>query len=86
MDNSSEEEDTFVTEVTTQVEVHDEDKEEEMPSVNSVVSAFIDTNELLGFIDTIYMGEIEKTKQSNISDNLEMTDVSEEVEIPKEQT
>ena len=86
LDNSFEEEDTCVTEVTTQVEVHDEDKEEEVPPVNSEASALVDTNEFLEFIDAIDMGEMEETKQSNISDELKKTDASEEVENPKEQT
>ena len=59
--------------------------EEEMPSVNSEATSLVNTNEFLESMDTIDMGESEKTNQSEFGENLDQSDVLEESD-PIEQT
>ena len=63
LDDSSDNEDTKVTELITEAEINNTIPEEEMPSVNSEVTSLVNTNEFLEFMDTIDMGESEKTNQ-----------------------
>ena len=77
LDDSSSEEETEITELKTEAELHDEDNEEEMPLVDSEASSLVNTNELLEFIDTIDMGKAESTKQSKISVYSEQSSTSE---------
>ena len=51
LDDSSSEEETEITELKTEAELHDVDNEEEMPLVDSEASSLVNTNELLEFID-----------------------------------
>ena len=67
LDDSSSEEETEITELKTDAELHDIDNEEEMPLVDSEASSLVNTNELLEFIDTIDMGKADSTKQSEIT-------------------
>ena len=83
LDDSSSEEETEITELKTEVELHDVDNEEEMPLVDSEASSLVNTNELLEFIDTIDMGKADSTKQSEITVNSEQSSTSEH---PMEQT
>ena len=46
-----------------------------MPSVNSEATSLVNTNEFLEFMDTIDMGESEKTNQSVFGKNLEQSDL-----------
>ena len=77
LDDSSSEEETEITELKTEAEIHDMDNEEEMPLVDSEASSLVKTNELLKFIDTMDMDEPESTKQSEITVNSEQTSTSE---------
>ena len=86
LDDSSSEEETEITELKTEAEIHDVDNEEEMPLVNSEASSLVNTNELLGFIDTMDMDEPESTKQSESTVNSEQTSTLEISEGPIEQT
>ena len=83
LDDSSREEETKITELETDAELHDIDNEEEMPLVDSEASSLVNTNELLEFIDTIDMGKADSTKQSEITVNSEQSSTSEH---PMEQT
>ena len=85
LDDSSSEEETGITELKTEAELHDVDvdNEEEMPLVDSEASSLVNTNELLEFIDTIDMGKADSTKQSEITVNTEQSGTSEH---PVEQT
>ena len=83
LDDSSREEETKITELETDAELHDIDNEEEMPLVDSEASSLVNTNELLEFIDTIDMGKVASTKQSEITVNSEQSSTSEH---PMEQT
>ena len=77
LDDSSSEEETEITELKTEADLHDVDNEEEMPLVDSEASSLVNTNELLEFIDTIDMGKAESTKQSEITVNSEQSSASE---------
>ena len=72
-----------ITELKTEVEIHDIDNGEEMPLVDSEASSLVNTNEFLEFIDTMDMGKIEDTKQSEITVDSEQSSTSEN---PIEQT
>ena len=83
LDDSSSEEETGITELKTEAELHDDDNEEEMPLVDSEASSLVNTNELLEFIDTIDMGKPDSIKQSEITVNSEQSST---LEHPMEQT
>ena len=83
LDDSSSEEETEITELKTEAELHDIDNKEEMPLVDSEASSLVNTNELLEFIDTIDMGKADSTKQSEITVNSEQSST---LEHPMEQT
>ena len=51
LDDSSSEEETEITELKTEAELHDIDSEDEMPLVDSGSSSLVSTNELLEFIN-----------------------------------
>ena len=77
-DDSSSEEETEITELKTETELHDDDNaEEEMPLVDSEASSLVNTNELLEFIDTIDMSKADSTKQSENTVNAEQSSTSE---------
>ena len=83
LDDSSNEEETEITELKTEAEIYDIDNEEEMPLVDSEVSSLVNTNEFLVFIDTMDMGKAESTRQSEIIVDSEQSSTSEN---PIEQT
>ena len=55
-DDSSDDEDTKVTELVTEAEISNTRTEEEMLSVNFEATSLVNTNEFLEFMDTIDMG------------------------------
>ena len=73
LDDSSNEEETDITELKTEAELDDIDNEEEIPLVDSEASSLVNTNELLEFID---MGKPDSTKQSEITVNSEQSSTS----------
>ena len=77
LDDSSNEEETEITELKTEAELHDIDNKEEMPLVDSEASSLVNTNELLEFIDTMDIDESDNVKQSEITVNSEQTSTSE---------
>ena len=83
LDDSLSEEETEITELKTDAELHDIDNEEEMLLVDSEASSLVNTNELLEFIDTMDMSKAEDTKQSEITVDSEQSSTSEN---PIEQT
>ena len=85
LDDSSDNEDTKVTELIKEAEINKTIPEEEMPSVNSGTTSLVNTNEFLEFIDTIDMGESERTNQSELVETLNQSGVLEESN-PIEQT
>ena len=77
LDDSSSEEETEITELKTEAELHDIANEEEMPLVDLEVSSLVNINQLLEFIDTMDIDESENVKQSEITVNSEQTSTSE---------
>ena len=67
LDDSSCDEETEVTELKSEAEIHDTNQEEEMLSVNLEASSLVNTNEFLEFIDTMDMDDSENAKQSETS-------------------
>ena len=61
--------------MVTKAEISNTIPEEEMPSVNSEATSLVNTNEFLEFMDAIDMVESEKTNQSELSENLDESDV-----------
>ena len=61
LDDSSCDEETEVTELKSDVEIHDTNQEEELLSVNSEASFLVNTNEFQEFIDTVDMDSSENT-------------------------
>ena len=84
LDDVSDDEDTKVTDLVTEAEISNTIPEEEMPSVNSEAISLVNINDFLEFINTIDMGESEKTNQSEFGENLDQS-VLEESD-PTEQT
>ena len=64
LDDSSCDEETEVTELKSEAEIHDTNQEKEILSVNSEASSSLNTNEFLNFIDTMDIDDSENTKQS----------------------
>ena len=85
LDDTSDDEDTKVTELITEAEIKHTIPEEEMPSVNSEATSLVNTKEFLEFMDTIDVGESEKTNQSEFVESLDQSGVLEESN-PIEQT
>ena len=64
LDDSSCDEETEITELKSEAEIHDTNQEEEMLSVILEASSLVNTNEFLEFIDTMDLDDSENTKQS----------------------
>ena len=62
----------------TEAEIDNTIPEEEMPSVNSEATSLVNTNESLEFMDTIDIGESEKTNQSALVETLDQSSFLEE--------
>ena len=60
LDDSSIEEDTEVTTLDTEADIHDTDKTNEMSLVDSEADSLVDTRELLEFIDTMNVSDTSK--------------------------
>ena len=84
LDDSSCDEETEITELNTEAEIHDTHQEKEMLSVNSEASSLVNTNEFLEFIDTMDMDGCDNTKQSETTIKSEQI-VESDID-PKEQT
>ena len=66
LDDSSSDEETRITELNAEAEIHDTDHEEEMLSLNSEANSLVNTNELLEFIDTMDMDESDSLSQNRL--------------------
>ena len=56
-DSSSVEEDTAITEFNTESQVNKSNTEDDLPFIDSKNDSLVDTNEFLGFVDTLDTGE-----------------------------
>ena len=63
LDDSSIEEDTEVTTLDSEAEIHDTDKTTEMSAVDSEADSLVDTRELLEFIDTMNVSDTSKVSE-----------------------
>ena len=66
LDDSSIEEDTEVTTLDTEADIHDTDKKKEM----SLVDSLVDTRELLEFIDTMNVSDTSKVSEPDTQEEL----------------
>ena len=64
LDDSSSDEETRITELNTEVELNGYDNGKEVQSINSEADSLVDTKELLGFIDTMNMGNTSNVDKS----------------------
>ena len=70
LDDSSIEEDTKVTTLDTEAEIHDTDKTKEMSAVDSEADSLVDTRELLEFIDTMNVSDTSKVSEPDTQEEL----------------
>ena len=70
LDDSSIEEDTKVTTLTTEADVHDTDHTAEMSLVDSEADSLVDTRELLEFIDTMDVSDTSKVSEPTTQEEL----------------
>ena len=64
LDDSSSDEETGITELHTEVELTEHANGKEMQSINSEADSFVDTKELLEFIDTMDVGDTSNVDES----------------------
>ena len=84
LDDSSCDEETVVTELKSEAEIHDTNQKEDILSVNSEASSLVNTNEFLEFIHTMDMDSSENTKQSETT--IESEQIVDSDKDPIEQT
>ena len=70
LDDSSIEEDTKVTTLTTEADIHDTDHTTEMSLVDSEANSLVDTRELLEFIDTMDVSDTSKVSEPTTQEEL----------------
>ena len=70
LDDSSLEEDTKVTTLNTEADIHDTDKTADMSLVDSEADSLVDTRELLEFIDTMDVSDTSKVSEPNTQEEL----------------
>ena len=70
LDDSSIEEDTEVTTLNTEADIHDTDKTAEMSLVDSEADSLVDTRELLEFIDTMGVSDTSKVSEPTTQEEL----------------
>ena len=75
LDDSSIEEDTKVTTLTTEADVHDTDQTAEMSLVDSEADSLVDTRELLEFIDTMDVSDTSKVSEPTTHEELAGQDI-----------
>ena len=56
-DNSSDKEDTTITELNVDSQVNKSNSEDDLPHIDSKIDSLVDTNEFLEFVDTLDIGE-----------------------------
>ena len=70
LDDSSMEEDTKVTTLTIEADIHDTDHTTEMSLVDSEANSLVDTRELLEFIDTMDVSDTSKVSEPTTQEEL----------------
>ena len=86
LDDSSIEEDTKVTTLTTEADVHDTDQTAEMSLVDSEADSLVDTRELLEFIDTMDVSDTSKVSEPTTQEELAHDETGQDIVDPKSES
>ena len=86
LDDSSIEEDTKVTTLTTEADVHDTDHTTEMSLVDSEADSLVDTRELLEFIDTMDVSDTSKVSEPTTQEELAHDETGQDIVDPKSES
>ena len=86
LDDSSIEEDTKVTTLTTEADVHDTDHTAEMSLVDSEADSLVDTRELLEFIDTMDVSDTSKVSEPTTQEELAHDETGQDIVDPKSES
>ena len=86
LDDSSREEDTKVTTLTTEADVHDTDHTAEMSLVDSEADSLVDTRELLEFIDTMDASDTSKVSEPTTQEELAHDETGQDIIDPKSES
>ena len=86
LEDSSIEEDTKVTTLTTEADVHDTDHSTEMSLVDSEADSLVDTRELLEFIDTMDVSDTSKVNEPTTQEELAHDVTGQDVVDPKSES
>ena len=85
-DDSSIEEDTEVTTLHTEADIHNADKTAEMSLVDSEADSLVDTRELLEFIDTMDVSDTSKDNEPNSQEELAHDVIRQDVVDPRSES
>ena len=85
-DDSSVEEDTKVTTLQTEADIHNADKTTEMSLVDSEADSLVDTRELLEFIDTMNVSDTSKDNEPNSQTESAHDEIRQDVVDPKSES
>ena len=86
LDDSSIEEDTKVTTLTTEADIHDTDQTAEMSLVDSEADSLVDTRELLEFIDTMDVSDTSKVSEPTTHEELAHDETGQDIVDPKSES
>ena len=86
LDDSSIEEDTKVTTLTTEADVQDTDHTAEMSLVDSEADSLVDTRELLEFIDTMDVSDTSKVSEPTTQEELAHDETGQDIVDPKSES
>ena len=85
-DDSSVEEDTKVTTLQTEADIHNADKTAEMSLIDSEADSLVDTRELLEFIDTMDVSDTSKDNEPNSQTESAHDEIRQDVVDPKSES
>ena len=86
LDGSSLEEDTKVTTLTTEADVHDTVHTTEMSLVDSEADSLVDTRELLEFIDTMDVSDTSKVSEPTTQEELAHVETGQDIVDPRSES
>ena len=85
-DDSSVKEDTKVTTLQTEADIHNADKTAEMSLVDSEADSLVDTRELLEFIDTMDVSDTSKDNEPNSQTESAHDEIRQDIVDPKSES
>ena len=86
LDDSSIEEDTKVTTLSTEADVHSTDHTTEMSLVDSEADSLVDTRELLEFIDTMDVSDTSKRNEPTTQEEVAHDETGQDIVDPKSES